>query len=251
MTVEAKGKVSREGDGRARRSRDARSPSRRSGGAVTIEGATQIEVKAGGASVKLERRRAPSRSPAPRSASGSERVDFLGSGLAFPLRIDHRGGRRARARATRTSREAIMLILGTTPGRAADAPRVRLPAARTSSSTASTPTPSAACATRCWPRSSAGSRASTCSTSTVDLSEFGAGPSSLLDIAYALRATNDVRNLVYPFYLVPAEEARMRIPDIQLDDRRFQELVNEARDAHGQGAARSGPTTTSPTPGSR
>lgn len=28
----------------------------------------------------------------------------------------------------------------------------------------------------------------------------------LIDITYALRATNDVRNLVYPFYLVPQEE---------------------------------------------
>ena len=28
----------------------------------------------------------------------------------------------------------------------------------------------------------------------------------LIDITYALRATNDVRNLVYPFYVIPAEE---------------------------------------------
>jgi phage baseplate assembly protein W len=27
----------------------------------------------------------------------------------------------------------------------------------------------------------------------------------LIDIAYVLRATNDVRNLVYPFYVIPAE----------------------------------------------
>jgi uncharacterized protein len=40
---------------------------------------------------------------------------------------------------------------------------------------------------------------------TFDVSELGAGR-LLLDIAYVLRATNDVRNLVYPFYLVPAEE---------------------------------------------
>ena len=40
---------------------------------------------------------------------------------------------------------------------------------------------------------------------TFDVSELDAGR-LLLDIAYTLRATNDVRNLVYPFYLVPAEE---------------------------------------------
>ena len=28
----------------------------------------------------------------------------------------------------------------------------------------------------------------------------------VIDIAYRLRATNDLRNLVYPFYLIPAEE---------------------------------------------
>ncbi len=27
----------------------------------------------------------------------------------------------------------------------------------------------------------------------------------LIDITYQLRATNDVRNLVYPFYVIPAE----------------------------------------------
>jgi len=28
----------------------------------------------------------------------------------------------------------------------------------------------------------------------------------LIDITYRLRATNDIRNLVYPFYVIPAEE---------------------------------------------
>ena len=27
-----------------------------------------------------------------------------------------------------------------------------------------------------------------------------------IDIDYRLRATNDIRNLVYPFYVIPAEE---------------------------------------------
>ncbi|MGI8633134.1 MAG: GPW/gp25 family protein [Solirubrobacterales bacterium] len=29
----------------------------------------------------------------------------------------------------------------------------------------------------------------------------------LIDIAYRLRATNDVRNLIYPFYVIPEEES--------------------------------------------
>ena len=28
----------------------------------------------------------------------------------------------------------------------------------------------------------------------------------IIDITYRVRATNDMRNLVYPFYLIPAEE---------------------------------------------
>ena len=28
----------------------------------------------------------------------------------------------------------------------------------------------------------------------------------MIDITYQLRATNDIRNLVYPFYVIPAEE---------------------------------------------
>ena len=44
-----------------------------------------------------------------------------------------------------------------------------------------------------------------------------------------MRATNHLRNLVYPFYVIPAEETRVRLPEIQLDDRRFQDLVYEAR----------------------
>ena len=31
----------------------------------------------------------------------------------------------------------------------------------------------------------------------------------LINIGYRLRATNDVRNLVYPFYVIPAEERVM------------------------------------------
>ena len=72
-----------------------------------------------------------------------------------------------------------------------------------------------------------------------------------IDIGYRVRATNTERNLVYPFYVIPAEEMRVRLPEIQLDDRRFQDLVSEARTADRTAPAPSGPSTTSPTPASR
>ena len=37
-----------------------------------------------------------------------------------------------------------------------------------------------------------------------DLSQLDAGRLTI-DITYRIRATNDVRNLVYPFYVIPSE----------------------------------------------
>ena len=56
----------------------------------------------------------------------SGRVDFVGAGWAFPLRTDATGGVALVAR-EREIEEAIRLILGTAPRRAADAAGVRLP----------------------------------------------------------------------------------------------------------------------------
>ena len=64
--------------------------------------------------------------------------------------------------------------------------------------------------------------------STFDLSQAGNGLLTI-DIGYQVRATNTERNLVYPFYVIPAEEIGVRLPEIELDDRRFQDLVSEAR----------------------
>ena len=52
--------------------------------------------------------------------------EFIGRGWAFPLRVDATGGI-ALVVAGAEIEEAIRLILGTAPGRAADAPGVRLP----------------------------------------------------------------------------------------------------------------------------
>ena len=133
---------------------------------------------------------------------------ILGSGLAFPLRVDARGGL-ALAHEDEDVREAISVILGTAPGERPMRPefgcgihdyvfesvdaylvgRVEQEVRRALD--------------RWEPR--------------IDVVsvELSLEPSSegglvnelvVIDIAYQLRATSDVRNLVYPFYVIPAEE---------------------------------------------
>ena len=133
---------------------------------------------------------------------------ILGSGLAFPLRVDARGGI-ALAHEDEDVREAISVILGTAPGErpmrpefgcgihdhvfeAVDAylvgrleqevrraldrwePRIEVLAVDMSVE----------------PRADGGT-----------VSEL-----VVIDVTYRLRTTNDVRNLVHPFYVIPAEE---------------------------------------------
>jgi phage baseplate assembly protein W len=133
---------------------------------------------------------------------------LLGSGLAFPLRVDARGGL-ALSHEDEDVREAITVILGTAPGERPMRPEfgcgihdyvfesvdaylvgrleqeVRYALDR-------------------WePR---------IDVLTVELSVEPATEGGVLnervviDIAYRLRATSDIRNLVYPFYVIPAEE---------------------------------------------
>ena len=46
---------------------------------------------------------------------------------------------------------------------------------------------------------------------------------------YRVQATNDRRNLVFPFYVIPREVEPMSLPVPNLDDRTFQDLVDEAK----------------------
>jgi uncharacterized protein len=133
---------------------------------------------------------------------------ILGSGLAFPLRVDARGGI-ALAHEDEDVREAISVILGTAPGERPMRPefgcgihdhvfesvdaylvgRLEQEVRRALD--------------RWEPR---------IDVLTVELS---IEPSSdggmvnelvVIDITYRLRSTSDVRNLVHPFYVIPAEE---------------------------------------------
>lgn len=126
----------------------------------------------------------------------------LGTGVAFPLAIDQRGGL-ALASGTTDVDQAIRIILGTAPGERPMRPEfgcavhdyvfdginpemvgrvdraVRLALDR-------------------WePRIE------------VDAVGFEVPAEEVLEIhvTYRLKATNDVRNLVYPLYVVPAEDA--------------------------------------------
>ena len=130
-------------------------------------------------------------------------MDFVGSGLGFPLRTDHRGGV-ALVRSDEDVREAITLVLGTTPGERPMRPEFGCRLQEfvfdgVDAYTVGRMRDEVLRALARWePRIDV-------LDVTFDLSEFDAGR-LLLDISYVLRATNDVRNLVYPFYIIPAEE---------------------------------------------
>jgi len=130
-------------------------------------------------------------------------VDFIGSGLAFPMRVDQRGGV-ALVRADEDVREAMRIILSTTPGERPMRPEFGCRLQEfvfdgVDGYTIGRLRDEVLVAMERWePR--------------IDVLDVGFDLSRMdegrlvLDIAYVLRATNDVRNLVYPFYLIPAEE---------------------------------------------
>jgi len=126
--------------------------------------------------------------------------EFIGRGWAFPLRTSATGGIALVAR-EREIEEAIRLILGTSPGerpmRPAFGCRVHeFLFAPADGDTASAISAAVRDALRQWePR--------------IDVMDvavtFDAKESTLLyiDIRYQIRATNNRRNLVFPFYVIP------------------------------------------------
>jgi phage baseplate assembly protein W len=129
---------------------------------------------------------------------------FIGAGLAFPLRTDATGGI-ALVRGDREVAEAIRLILATAPGERPMRPEfgcaigdfVFAPA---DAATAGLIAYEVRVSLERWePR--------------IDLHEVqvdfaeAANGVLLINIRYALRGTNDPRNLVFPFYVIPAQEA--------------------------------------------
>src|SRR5215208_4031430 len=97
--------------------------------------------------------------------------EILGSGLAFPLQVDARGAL-SLAGGEDDIAQAIELVLGTAPGERDMRPEF-------------------GCAVHDLE---------------FDLSRVHEGQ-LLITINYRVRSTNNQRNLVYPFYVIPEEES--------------------------------------------
>ena len=133
---------------------------------------------------------------------GSEEVDFIGAGWAFPLGTDATGGI-ALVTHDREIEQAIRLILGTARGERPMRPEfgcrihdhVFGPA---TSGTAGQIAYDVRQALERWePR--------------IDVLDVGVGFDAVeagvlyVDVAYTLRGLNDPRNLVFPFYVIPED----------------------------------------------
>jgi phage baseplate assembly protein W len=129
--------------------------------------------------------------------------DVLGAGLAFPLQVDRRGGI-ALAREETDVEQAISLILSTAPGERPMRPEFGCGVhdyvfERVDAAAMGRLEHEVRVALKRWePRIEVVSVG-------FDTTRAGRGE-LVIDIAYRVLATNDVRNLVYPFYVIPAEE---------------------------------------------
>jgi phage baseplate assembly protein W len=131
-------------------------------------------------------------------------AEIIGTGVSFPLRVDRRGGV-ALSRDNDDVQEAIALILGTAPGERPMRPEF-------------------GCGVHNYIFESVDAYALGRIEYEIRVAldrwepridviavEFDLSSSDrgelLIDITYQLRATNDIRNLVYPFYVIPEEES--------------------------------------------
>jgi uncharacterized protein len=131
-------------------------------------------------------------------------AEILGSGVAFPLQVDRRGGI-ALAHDETDVDQAIQLILGTAPGERPMRPEFGCGVhdfvfdTIDAGTVARMETEIRAALDRWEPR---------IEVTDLDFDLGGVERGELLiNIAYRLRATNHMRNLVYPFYVIPAEDA--------------------------------------------
>ena len=130
-------------------------------------------------------------------------AEILGSGIAFPLQVDRRGGI-ALAHDETDVDQAIQLILGTAPGERPMRPEFGCGVhdfvfdTIDAGTVARMETEIRSALDRWEPRIEV-------SELDFDLDRVDRGE-LLINIGYRLRATNHMRNLVYPFYVIPAEE---------------------------------------------
>jgi Bacteriophage baseplate protein W len=129
--------------------------------------------------------------------------DIIGRGVAFPLRVDA-GGAIALVQDDEDIQEAVELILSTSPGERPMRPQFGCAVHDCVFETVDAYTVgrlerAVRIALDRWePRIEV-------LAIDIDLSQAARGELPI-EITYRLRATNDVRNLVYPFYVIPAEE---------------------------------------------
>ena len=130
-------------------------------------------------------------------------TEIIGSGLAFPLQVDRRGGI-ALARDETDIEQAIELILGTAPGERPMRPEFGCGVHdfvfdSIDATTVGRMELAIRDALDRWePRVFV-------ETVEFNLDEVADGR-LIIDIGYRIRVTNTLRNLVYPFYVIPAEE---------------------------------------------
>ena len=130
-------------------------------------------------------------------------ADILGSGIAFPLQVDRRGALALASDETDVD-QAIQLILGTAPGERPMRPEFGCGVHdfvfdTIDASTVGKMEQAIRDALDRWePRVIV-------QTVEFDLDYVGEGR-LVIDIGYRVRVTNTLRNLVYPFYVIPAEE---------------------------------------------
>ena len=130
-------------------------------------------------------------------------TEIIGSGLAFPLQVDRRGGI-ALARDETDIEQAIELILATAPGERPMRPEFGCGVHdfvfdSIDATTVGRMELAIRDALDRWePRV-------VVETVEFNLDEVADGR-LIIDIGYRVRVTNTMRNLVYPFYVIPAEE---------------------------------------------
>ena len=130
-------------------------------------------------------------------------TEIIGSGLAFPLQVDRRGGI-ALARDEVDVEQAIELILATAPGERPMRPEFGCGVHdfvfdSIDATTVGRMELAIRDALDRWePRVFV-------ETVEFNLDEVADGR-LIIDIGYRVRVTNTMRNLVYPFYVIPAEE---------------------------------------------
>jgi hypothetical protein len=129
-------------------------------------------------------------------------TEIVGRGVSFPLRVDSRGGV-ALSSDDEDVVEAIKIILGTAPGERPMRPEFGCGLHNHVFDTIDAATLAGIeydirdALDRWEPRIEV-------MEVDFDLADVDRG-ALMIDITYALRRTSDVRNLVYPFYVIPAE----------------------------------------------